>query len=347
MGGRVFPDQTRRISRAEYEMCANSVVSDLSSAGFRASLVPSYRLKENFGDVDILVAGPASPLPVVTTMRDYRKHSKNGECLSFLKGDVQVDLISVPSDEMSLALAYFGWNDLGNLMGRIARCMGFRYGHRGLFAEVPDTFGNIAGKVNLSRDPEKIFNFLGYDFRTWEGGFDRLEDVFIFAASSQFFSKDCFFLHNLNHGTRVRNRKRKVYASFLQWVEPLDLSEFDYQSTSKDTWLDRAVEFFGPDWNQERDLLLSAFAKKIHLREKFNGKIVKTVTGLSGLELGSCMRSFRRNMGSCLDAWVEACPEKEIESTFMKLEGSAEERGRAAALRALKFLRQKTPLALP
>lgn len=345
MGGRVFLSECRRISKDEYEELTEGVIQDLLAGGWEARLIPSYRNKQDFGDIDLLVSGEGDIIEEVRKMRGYRAHRQNGDCLSFLKKDVQVDIITVPRDEMKMTLSYFSWNDLGNLMGRIARRMGFRYGHRGLFSEVKDRFGNVAEKVRLSRDPESIFSFLGCDFQRWTRGFDEIHDVFGFVSSSDFFAKDCFRLCNLNHGTRMRNKKRAGYATFLIWLEGETLKEFDFNSVADGEWRRRARDFFGNDWLKTEGAILRRLEEEAIRREKFNGKVVGEITGLSGVELGIAIRTFRVKLGDLFPAWVDACNAEEIREVYeAEIKGraiSAKRMGLVAAGNAVKILSGK------
>lgn len=350
MGGRVFLNECRRISKDEYEEEADRVIRDLMAGGWEVRLIPSYRNKQEFGDIDLLASGEGDIIEAVREMRGYRDHHQNGDCLSFLKKDVQVDIITVPRDEMEITLSYFSWNDLGNLMGRIARRMGFRYGHRGLFSEVKDRSGNVVEKVRLSRHPEAIFSFLGCDFQRWTKGFDEIHDVFGFISSSAFFSKDCFRLLNLNHGTRMRNKKRAGYAAFLNWLEEGPLREFDFNSVAEGEWRSRAGEFFGNGWIKTEGAILRRLKEEAIRREKFNGKVVGEITGLSGVELGIAIRSFRVKLGDLFLTWVDACSSEEIrevyESGIKGLPLSAKRTGLVAAGNAVRILSKKD-LILP
>lgn len=347
MGGGVFPSDSRRVEKAEYESSAAEVIEALTNGGWDARLVPSYRCKENFGDIDILVTGEGKLTEDVQGVKGYRRHVRNGDCLSFLKEDIQVDLISVPKEEMDMSLAYFSWNDLGNLMGRVARQMGFRYGHRGLFQEVRGQGGQSLGKVRLSWDPEKIFATLGYDFQVWREGFDRIEDIFQFACSGQFFAKSCFLLHNLNHSTRVRNRKRKVYGEFLKWIEGRDLAEFDYTRVTPEEWQTRGKNFCGDRWLAEAESLRAQDVQRCQRRDKFNGQVVASLTGLHGSELGACMSAFRKRMGDRLDSWIDSVGSGESLGCFLGLKGGGEVVGEKAAERILRPLAQKSMIPPP
>lgn len=345
MGGGVFPKKSRRIERAEYEKRSSELSGILKKKGWEAVVIPSYRNKQDFGDIDILVRGDGILLDEVLQFSGYEDHRRNGDCLSFLEEGVQVDLISVADGEMDTTLAYFSWNDLGNLMGRIARTMGFRYGHRGLFGGVRDKHGNVLDNACLSRDPKTIFAFLGYNYDRWIEGFDDLVDIFQFACSSDFFSKDCFLVRNLNHQSRVRNRKRKVYSAFLEWIAEKPMPEFDFSLVPLGFWRTRALAFFGDGWVSDESRSLAAATKAEVRRGKFNGTVVAEGTGLSGVELGEVISAFRTRLGSMFETWVDTSEPSDVKRVFQEAIAERADRGRTlgevAADKAIRDLARR------
>jgi hypothetical protein len=325
VGGKAFLERGRRVGGEEYRDLSHRVIEFLSSVGCRADLIPSYKKKRDHGDIDILVTGGAGQMGElgrnISLMEGYSRHLINGECLSFLCRGVQVDLIVVPEADWEMGMTYFSWNDLGNLMGRVARKTGFRYGHRGLFLEAKDHMGNIVKKLTISRDPAKIFSFLGYDISRWRRGFDELSDIFEFVASSTFFSKECFLLGKLDHGTRTRNKKRKVYLEFLRWLEQIEDSGFDFQQTSTEWWRGRAAVFFEKDWIGEEARLREEAELRSQRKDRFNGRVIRQWTGLEGEELGLFIKNFKEAFGDSYEQWVGSLEREHIVEVFRGTEG--------------------------
>lgn len=305
MGGNAFSKPARRLSAEEYHPFSVAVTAALAEEGWEASVVPSYRTKRDFGDLDIVVSGDGDLPSVVRKRFAPEESSRNGECLSFLTGGFQVDLIQVPRPTHGMALAYFSWNDLGNLIGRVANRAGYHFGHRGLFAAVRDVSGNVFSKVPISAEPSKILPFLGYDFSKWKGGFDTPEDIFKYVAEGNCFDPEIFAYRNLNHTNRTRNRKRVMYGKFLEWLkENAPPSRFDF-SREDQGWEVRAIGFFGDAWLAERDKVLTALRHRAEVRAKFNGELVASVTGLEGKPLGDFIRKMKSGYGD-FDRWVVA-----------------------------------------
>ena len=59
---------------------------------------------------------------------------------------------------------------------------------------------------------------LGLDWERYKQGFNNYDEMFEYVTSCKAFDKSKFALENLNHRNRVRDRKRKTYNLFLQYI---------------------------------------------------------------------------------------------------------------------------------
>ena len=120
-----------------------------------------------------------------------------------------------------MAEVFFSASDLGNLMGRIChRVFGLKYGFTGLRYVVRAEDGvTKRGEIHLSRDPRRIFAFLGFDFDRYLEGFKELEDIFEFVVDSKFFSPNMFVREHLTGKNKKRSVKRSTFSRFLDYVE--------------------------------------------------------------------------------------------------------------------------------
>jgi hypothetical protein len=305
MGGNALKNvETRRLSRDEYFALEAKVVGQLRKdfPGHRVEAVRAYRQKDSFGDMDVLFESTG----LTTNMTEYVKNVfsskevfKNGGVTSFECEGFQVDLLFTPTEEYETSVNYFAWNDLGNLMGRVAHKMGFKYGHDGLKMVFRDGDYQFA-EVVVTRNVEQMVKFLGYDYDRLLAGFDTLEEMFAFAASTPFFNKDMYLLENRNHTSRMRDRKRKSYNSFLQWVDTApDLPAYPWADMKekggpkyKQEFVKRAREFF-PEFGEVYDKTMADFETWKQVKETFNGNLVREWTGLENQELGNFMKHLR------------------------------------------------------
>lgn len=210
MGGHAFPEfKTRRLDQIGFMTVATACMGRLEiefpSNHFQP--VVSYRNKETFGDLDIIWCGDMIATEDMCKALKAIEFVKNGPVTSFalrLNEDeiFQVDLIYVDCKHLESSASYFAFNDLGNLLGRIFHRAGFKLGHKGMLYVVREE-GNSSHalkEVEVTRSWKEALEFAGYDFNRWLEGFDELEDVFQFVASSPYFDKKIFSLEPIEDG---------------------------------------------------------------------------------------------------------------------------------------------------
>lgn len=305
MGGNALKGfETKRLSRAEYSEVVSEVLACLANKfpGRRVEVIPAYREKESFGDLDILFNTSELHVDLLKYVKEElgtRAAVRNSNIVSFEHKGFQVDLIGTPEDEMDIALAYYSWNDLGNLVGRISHKLGVKFGHRGLHMIYRDGDYQF-GEYLVSRDVPAIFRFFDLDYTVFERGFDTLEDVFKFVASSKYFNKEIYLLDNRNATSRVRDNKRKTYSAFLEWVANQEgLPAYPWTSFeerggyhTKAEFLPKLFEVF-PEYEAKHIAISKEFATELAAKKLFNGELVREWTGLTGLELGLFMVQFK------------------------------------------------------
>lgn len=317
MGGNALKNcVTRRYQADEFALLADEVLHALRRdfPDRRAALLPAYRSKADFGDMDVLMeTAPVGEIRrwAVDTWNPAEV-SANGNVISFECRQLQVDLIGQSPENFDTALAYYSWNDLGNLLGRIAHKMGVRYGHDGLSVVLRDGNHQFAERV-VSKDTDRILSFLGYDPARWRAGFDTLEDIFSFAASTPYFNAAIFDYDNRNHTARVRDRKRANYRGFLEWMEGrTDLPNHPWPSTTElggrrldAAALDRLFSAF-PEFEHEWRAVEADFDAWRQAKLLFNGEVVSGLTGLTDRDLGRFMRHLKeiKEQGPGFHRWL-------------------------------------------
>ena len=263
-------------------------------------IIPSYAFKQDFGDCDLLIS--AAELPP-NWREDFAQNmgskgwSKNGDVTSIEIQELQFDFISVPLESRQKALTYFAYNDLGNLMGRIAHKLGFKYGHLGLQKVLRD--GDHAyGIVTPTDDVADMFDFLGYDYGRWCQGFETLMDIFLFTASSPYFDSDIYLLHNRNAVSRMRDAKRKTYTDFLEWCKHMpsrklyDVNSPERKEKRHAEFMQKAMERW-PLFKQQVEEFEERKRQHEELKTRWNGDHVNTWTGLQGKSLGEFMAQVK------------------------------------------------------
>ena len=320
MGGNALASYgARRVDRSVAEVVSAKVqgilgaIAEAYGLPFDCRLVPAYRSKPDFGDLDFVVdarlldglSGQDLVAEIEKALGVQIPTYNGGPVFSFgypltEGGCLQVDLICTPPEEVQVAVDYFAWNDLGNLIGRIAHKMGIKYGHNGLWMVLRDGTHQF-DSVLLSRDTREILTFLGFSYERWAAGFENRDEIYRFVASSGYFNSNLYALENRNHIARTREKKRPVYMEFLEWLNnpPLPLTEYAF-SDSKADYLPLIFSAF-PQAKQEFDAKWKALEETRHMKSRFNAHVVSGVTGLSLEDLGKFMARFKREYAHVLE----------------------------------------------
>ena len=300
MGGNALKNcVTRRYTSLEYFLLTGEVHSKLAwcfnSAQF--DFIKAYATKESYGDMDIVI----NSADITEHWVDYvieefkpKEWIKNGNVLSFEYKEFQIDLIMTHPDEYQTSLNYFAYNDLGNLLGRIAHSMGLKLGHDGLSYNWRVESYQFKNEI-ISTNWEEICNVLGVSYERYMQGFDTLEDIFKFVVASPFFHSDIYLLENRNNYARTRDKKHKTYTEFLKWIEGYShtndqlANKIARDGFSKDIWLSyqfSVIDGFEATYKRVQ----AEWAEETEYKKRYNGDIVRSITGLQNQELGMFMK---------------------------------------------------------
>lgn len=316
MGGLALKTaHTRRYERAEFDIISVELLNTLRQTFKRVAMPLFYKNKKSFGDADLIVSMEGFN----GNVRDYITNTfnpteifHNGNCYSFDYKELQVDLITLAPEHFDSNEMYLSYNDLGNFIGRIAQGFGLKYGQEGLWYEHYYKGMNI-GRIQVSKDYREIFKFLGLSYERWEAGFDELEDIFNYIATSTYFNWNMFQLSKLNKINRERNLKRKSYMSFLEWMETnikndeywAQSHSFEYKDMSlddKSAYVDEIAKAFpNSDIMTEIRRLEYEECKSLYIKAKFNGGDVMRKYGLEGKALGDAMSGFKNHITNELE----------------------------------------------
>ncbi|MDF8365101.1 MULTISPECIES: hypothetical protein [Achromobacter] len=343
MGGNALSVPTIRLSATQYGELAEAISIRFPA---RAAVIPSYRDKADFGDMDVLVAGGPGYDPATWAAAlagddlAPKEFVRNGDVTSFgLKqpgGVFQVDLIKVPPESFDFAYRYFAMNDLGNLLGRVAHKAGFKLGHLGLLYTLREgQHGeHVIAELPVTRDWGEALSMLGYDAAAYERGlageFRYLEDIFQYVITSPFFHPDIYQLENRNNVSRTRDRKRPTYNAFLKWLDD------DGRVTPSFSW--SAKTEIRAQFLQEAKRLFPAFdaaliaARQRHerdqsVRQKVNGRFIQELTGLEGKALGQLIANLKSAHSTPADYadWVLSASDAQIRLAVLELANSIEQ----------------------
>ena len=321
MGGNALKQyHTRRFTKSEYfDFDIMFQMQFRQHFGFLPLLIKSYKEKDSFGDADYLLDASLLPPNWTDILRDKfnlmpEQYVKNSNVVSIGVCNFQVDLIVTPHDEMEMAYNYFNYNDFSNLIGRMLHKLGVKLGHNGIWLIMRDSGNNnIIDEILLSRSYISALDILGLNPNPWIEGFHNLEQMFNYIASSKYFDPEIYALEHRSNTSRTRDRKRKTYHDFLQWVSYYDRAgNYRFANKSERGGYDIRHPYYETEvltrwpWVQARvDAAISKDKIDKQFKKVYNGRIVQELTGLEGKELGQFMSviSRRLNMGTRED-WI-------------------------------------------
>lgn len=314
MGGNAIKPSIR-IDKNKFDQYFNEIKNLLPN--LKMAVVKSYFSKVDFGDIDIVVQKQHLvdiKKYIIDTLQPTELYDNN-MFLSVLYKDAQVDFILTNEREFESTCNYMHFNDISNFIGRTARALNFKYGHDGLSYEKHFS-DHYKITVHVSTDMAKILAFLGYDYERWTRGFNTEEEIFEFAASSEFFNPLYFTLENQSNNDRVRNKKRIMYQKMLKYIETHNLkTKPKFSSEQRDYFLyNVAPDYFGYAFINEINQKKDEYQKYIKYKTYFNGDIVKDITGLEGKDLGMFMQhlktSIDNDVRSIIDSDIDQKQEK-------------------------------------
>jgi hypothetical protein len=299
MGGRALKAVfTRRCNRAEFDDVSIEIINQLQKTFNKIGIPRFYNNKESFGDIDIVVSVEHYEKNMRLYILDTFKPIEifhNGNCWSFDYKELQIDIITTSDKYFDSMLHYMSMNDLGNFIGRLAHGLGLKYGQESLFYEHQFKNMNI-GTILISQDYSKIYEFLGLDYSRWEKGFDELEDIFEYIATSKYFNWKMFQLDQLNKINRDRNAKRKSYMSFLEWIDANvadDAHVFEFAEDKTSYFMTINDAFPEAQLITQVRRLEYLRCRELYIQSKFNGGEVMRRFGLNGKALGDALNDFK------------------------------------------------------
>jgi hypothetical protein len=167
----------------------------------------------------------------------------------------------------------------------------------------------------------KIFEFGGYNYDRYLLGFDTLVDIFAFTINSKYFDTEMFQMENLKSIDKKRNRKRKSYHIFLEYLKKNNINtKYSFEEDKNFYIADIDAAFPEVDLLQQLHDLQVKDEFNQALAEKFNGNVVmQWIPKLQGKELGIAIGQFKAKLGDDYDWIITDLPISDIRDLFMKM----------------------------
>lgn len=306
MGGRlltqVFGLPEKRISRVDYFSIRQQLCVDFRDIypDCRIATPEVFFEKEDFGDIDVLCNLQGEQILKVIREKYKVKPHCNAGVYSFPLDGFQCDIISVCDKYFQITHDFYSWGDLGNILGRQFNAIGLNFGHKGLVYKLHHSYFSgkqedvsPIDKILICTDMQEILEYIGLDYSRWLDGFRNEREAFEFAELGKYFNPRMFFFEELNHINRTRNRKRPMYCRFVERIQEKykdkiipRIGSGYYWPYVVQRWPHILTEIEKHRENYERNYIIS---------KKFNGDLVKELTGLEGPDLGKFIARFKNS----------------------------------------------------
>ena len=329
MGGNALQKygvETRRYQKEEYFEIIEEISAILLDSDYIFSHVEAYRNKESFGDADFVILHDFDKDFKAYIQRTFQPTAifQNTNTYSFDFKGFQIDFILHKFDIYYPAVDYYSFSPSGNAIGKLFHQFGLSYGHEGLkYIIREENVGapssdnsHVLKEVILSNDTDIIHQMVGLDFRRWEQGFDKEEDIFAWVCKSPFFHPQLFSFEEMNHRARTRDKKRPDYNRLMDWIETHKDSLPHYErNPNKKEYLPWIIEKF-PELQKELDVATLEYNLNQEAKKKFNGTLVMEWIGITdGKELGETINRYKQGITDFRDFIICNTPE-EIEHDF-------------------------------
>jgi len=225
MGGNALKEfGVKRVDSATYDRIKKEAMEKLSVICSRLQVPYEMRDKEDYGDVDILaIVKPeftANLKEWIEATFKPRAIVHNSNVWSFNIEDLQIDLLTTSEDVYDIYFTFLCWGDFSMTMGRISRLYDLKYGIYGLEMPIRDPETNhVIRDLPISKEPRKIFEFMGYDYDRYLKGFTTQEELRNYLFSTPRMHRGFLTAKSENTKHYKRDRKRSMFASWFAWFE--------------------------------------------------------------------------------------------------------------------------------
>lgn len=274
--------------------------------------VREIQSKTDFGDIDFIYTSCKDDVffeELIKTKYDYNGKEKNGNITSFAVGLNQIDIIRMSETHRDSALNYYNDNDKGNLIGVIFNRLGFIFGHTGLDLRLD------FDRLFLTHDFGRILSFLKYssaNIQKMQNGFKTYEEMFDTVMQTPYFDSSYYQFENLNNENRTRNRKRKTYQMFVDYLKDHQKKSLPF---SKEKMMYDALIFFNKE-KEYIEIMRKQEANHLH-RQRFNGNLISELTGFKREKLGRFIQ-FLKNQEIFLAEHSYYFSDEEMQERIMK-----------------------------
>lgn len=291
---------TTRKNKEEFNYISNEV-SNLITVNTELNfyITRSYNNKDSYGDMDVLIKTndkfTIDIKDLIVNLFKPQAINCNGGVYSFDYDDFQIDFILINELYWDVAKVYYSYDPLGNAMGKIYHKFNLKYGWDGLRYYYRNFNNKPNDKILISTNPRKIFEFADYNYDRFLMGFNSLEEIYHYVASSKFFDYNILKFENLTQIDRKRNKKRKSYHEMIKFFSENYSHSTHNFNENKNEYLPLIDKYFNDAGLLNQIALLDDKYDKIkRINKKFNGRLIMKYLDVSeGYIVRKYLNQFR------------------------------------------------------
>jgi len=294
MGGNALKNtRLERKNLVDYNRIKATILETLK-LHIKCEIIEEAPEKDSFGDLDVLYVSnkDINIKELVITLFNPNEIVKNGDVISFDYDAFQIDMIKATCEDFESKKFYFGYGDLGCILGKMVNFYKLKFGCQGLWINIEKTIDgeplgltrDVGKDFILTTKPTEFCNFFDLDYSKRREGFNTQKEMFDWICSSKYFIKGIFQIENM--ADRDRMETRKVYQNFMSyiWKDKIDTTK------PKRIYLQKyALQYFNKQ--KEFDNLIKQVKVLEERKAKYNGKIFIEF-GLSGKIIPVKMKEF-------------------------------------------------------
>ena len=159
--------------------------------------------------------------------------------------------------------------------------------------------------IVITKDFDKALKFLGFDVERFKQGFNNMNEVFEFVASSTFFNKDAFLFENRNHKARARDKKRSNYLAALEYFK----NKKDRKKQLSLSRMEKEFPNFKAEYRNLEKQIKSDFIDKMMFSNENIMKLLNSLNYQNESETRN-INPFKEHLGSQEKQFVFYCEDK-------------------------------------
>lgn len=260
------------INKDTYNFIEGVFINAINEASFGkivAHKIPQFRDKTEFGYVGLVIVHPIEFVTsdIMRILRQSFRLIDNVKLIATFEtsgkiffninvndGVLTEVMFTCISDEgvLDSTIMNLSYGGFGSIIGTICATYKLTFDSQGLSVTLRycNDMKRPYGKIELTKSPQQVFQFIGLDHMDYSRGFSTPEELFEWVTTCRLFKPHIFFKRK--YTSREHRRKscmKKIYRDFLVWLENRfqgEESEMDDGKNIFEQWgeVDRVIKCF-------------------------------------------------------------------------------------------------------